>query len=134
MSEAVRDLRQMLAGMDPLLRAGRFVFVTVDAVPVGVDPVMSFVEDEGLSLILDQAQADAAALRYDAVMAWITLQVHSAIDGVGLTAAVSGALGHQGISCNVVAATFHDHLFVPVADAGRAVDILRELARHNALG
>jgi uncharacterized protein len=125
----VRDRDRMVAGMRPLLRPGSYVFVTVPGgVPDGVTPVMSFAEDEGLSLIVARTQADAAGLAYDLVTAWITLRVNSALDGVGLTAAVSGVLAEAGISCNVVAATHHDHLFVPEPAAAEAVRLLEALA------
>lgn len=127
--EPVRDRDRMVAGMRPWLRAGSYVFVTVPGgVPDGVTPVMTFAEDEGLSLIMARSQADAAGLAYGLVAAWITLQVNSALDGVGLTAAVSGVLADAGISCNVVAATHHDHLFVPEAAAQDAVRLLEERA------
>jgi hypothetical protein len=57
----------------------------------------------------------------------ITLTVPSALDGVGLTAAVATALADAGIPCNVVAAFHHDHLFVPAAMAKRAVRVLLDL-------
>jgi hypothetical protein len=119
----------MVAGMRPGLRPGSYVFVTVpDRVPDGVTPVMTFAEDEGLSLIVARDEADAAGLGYGPVMAWITLRVNSALDGVGLTAAVSGVLAGAGISCNVVAATHHDHLFVPESAAEEALRLLEVLA------
>ena len=59
--------------------------------------------------------------------AWITLEVHSDLNAVGLTAAVSGALARAGISCNVVAAACHDHLFVPVEAAPAALACLESL-------
>jgi len=62
------------------------------------------------------------------VAAWLTLRVHSALSAVGLTAAVAGALTRIGVSCNVVAAFYHDHLFVAEADAERALAALEELA------
>jgi hypothetical protein len=71
---------------------------------------MTFTEEEGLTVILSQEEADAAGLAYDLATEWITLTVHSALDGVGLTAAVSEALAGAGISCNVAAAAHHDHL------------------------
>jgi uncharacterized protein len=64
---------------------------------------------------------------YAATYAWITLTVHSSLEAVGLTAAVSKALTEENISCNVVAAFFHDHIFVPVKDAERAMNALQRL-------
>ncbi|MEJ2457732.1 MAG: ACT domain-containing protein [Novosphingobium sp.] len=60
-------------------------------------------------------------------MARIVLEVHSALDGTGLTAAVSGGLAEAGIPCNMAAAYHHDHAFVPLGDAERALPILRRL-------
>ncbi|MNG35746.1 hypothetical protein D3C84_1225580 [compost metagenome] len=60
--------------------------------------------------------------------AWITLQVHSSLAAVGLTAAFASALGQANISCNVIAGYHHDHLFVAQADAERALAVLRQLA------
>jgi uncharacterized protein len=128
----VRDLTQMLAQMHPEQHPGRYVFTTVTgAPPAGVRPVMTFAEDEGLTLILSQDEADAAGLAYDLVTEWITLMVRSALDGVGLTAAVSGTLAGAGISANMVAAACHDHLFVPAGTAGEAVRLLEDLARRH---
>jgi hypothetical protein len=57
--------------------------------------------------------------------------VHSDLATVGLTAEFSRALGQVGISCNVVAGVRHDHLFVPVEQAQRAMDALHALS-HSA--
>jgi len=57
----------------------------------------------------------------------IVLEVNSALDGVGLTAAVSAALGAESIPCNMVAAYHHDHVFAPSAMAERALAILKAL-------
>jgi len=63
-------------------------------------------------------------------MAWITLTVHSSLEAVGLTAAFATALGNAGISCNVIAGFYHDHLFVGKDDAHTALTVLRELAKN----
>jgi hypothetical protein len=55
------------------------------------------------------------------------LTVHSSLEAVGLTAAVSKALTEANISCNVVAAYYHDHIFVPVKDAKQAMRVLEKL-------
>ena len=57
----------------------------------------------------------------------ITLRVFSALDGVGLTAAVANALATRGIACNVVTAYRHDHIFVPSDRAQEAIEALHEL-------
>jgi len=128
-----RDLRRLLDTMRPELNPGRYVFTTVDGpMPAGLTPVVTVAEDEGLTLVLSQEQADAAGLSYDYVAGWITLRVHSALDAVGLTAAVARELAERGgLSCNVVAGFHHDHLFVPFERAAEAVALLVELAERS---
>ncbi len=41
-------------------------------------------------------------------------------------------LASRGISVNPGSAYFHDHLFVPSARAGEALEVLTELARGDA--
>lgn len=90
--------------MSPQLREGAYVYTIVsEAIPPGAVLVVVVREDEGLTLVLPQQQADDLGLPYDFVAAWITLQVHSALSAVGLTAAVSRVLTEAGISANVVA-------------------------------
>ncbi|MEM7438507.1 MAG: ACT domain-containing protein [Pseudomonadota bacterium] len=122
----VRDTKAMIAGMEPQLQAGTFVFATVKSAPA--DCVATVQEAEGLSAIIPTETAKALGLETDLPMAMITLQVHSALDGIGLTAAVAAALADEAISCNVVAGHHHDHIFVPAADANRAVSCLQALA------
>ncbi|MGW1805616.1 ACT domain-containing protein [Streptomyces sp. NPDC002078] len=127
------DLQTLLSGMRPELNPGRYVFTMAEGgVPSGVTPVVTVAEQEGLTLVVPQADADAAGMAYDYVAGWITLRVHSALASVGLTAAVSRALADAELSCNVVAGFHHDHLFVPYDRAEDAVDVLRQLARDSS--
>ncbi|MEW2607033.1 ACT domain-containing protein [Streptomyces sp. NPDC047916] len=128
-----RDLRVLLHGMRPELRTGRYVYATLPAgeLPPGVTPVVTVSEREGMTLVVPEAQAVAAGLPYGFVAGWITLRVHSALDAVGLTAAVSLALTDAGISCNVVAGYHHDHLFVPHTRATEALRVLEALAAES---
>ncbi|AUG76943.1 acetyltransferase [Kitasatospora sp. MMS16-BH015] len=127
------DLRKLLSGMHPVLNPGRYVYCTLPArVPAGLRPVVTVVEAEGPTVVLAQEEADSLGLPYEYVAAWITLQIHSALAAVGLTAAVATRLADHGISCNVVAGFHHDHLFVAAGDADRAVEALRQLAAEHA--
>jgi hypothetical protein len=128
-----RDLQKLLSGMRPELNPGRYVFTTVaGGVPSGVTPVVTVAEQEGLTLVARLEEADAAGLAYDYVAGWITLRIHSALEAVGLTAAVARDLADAGLSCNVVAGFHHDHLFVPHEQAEQAMSVLEGLARRSA--
>jgi hypothetical protein len=127
------NLTQLLRTMTPVRQPGTYVFCTVAA---GQSPDLSeaiglFREPEGLTLILPQATADRLRLPYAYVAAWLTLTVHSALEAVGLTAAVAQALTREQISCNVVAAYYHDHLFVAAQDADKALLALQQLAASS---
>ncbi|MFJ3202802.1 ACT domain-containing protein [Streptomyces sp. NPDC086989] len=125
-----RDLQKLLASMSPRLDEAEYVFTLAPGgeVPADVRPFVTVREDEGLTLVLLREEADQAGLAYDYVAARITLRVHSALDAVGLTAAVATALAEVGLSCNVVAGLHHDHLFVAYAGGGRASAVLAGLA------
>ncbi len=119
--ETVSDLAGMLAGMAPMLDTRRWAFVAVD----GAAPPDAFAlirEDEGLAAIMPAQDGDFAR---------ITPMVYSALEGVGLTAAVATALASCGIACNVVAGVHHDHLFVPWERADEALDVLQRLSQAS---
>lgn len=126
------SLSALLRSMNPDLNDGDYVFCTVadSKCLEGIDVVGSFREREGLTVILERNQAQQLGLDCDYVMAWITLTVHSSLAAVGLTAAFASALGQAGISCNVVAGFYHDHLFVGKDDAQQAMTTLRALATN----
>ena len=127
-----RDLRLLLAGMEPRLLPEEFVFCTApdgeNEALADLPALATFREEEGLSLVLERTIAESRGFPYGLVMRCISLTVHSALDAVGLTAAISSRLARQGISANVVAAYFHDHVFVPAERAEDALKALRELS------
>ena len=125
------NLKKLIQNMHPELHNDIYVFCTFESgeQPVSLKPIGWFMEKEGLTCIISKTQADELNLPYSFVSAWITLNIHSALEAVGLTAAVSEALTQAGISCNVVAAYYHDHLFVPVKDASRALEVLQNLSK-----
>jgi hypothetical protein len=114
--------------MEPRRLEGEYVFVTVDAEVPGLVTLATVQEVEGLSCVVARSDADRHGLAYDFVAAWISLTVTSALEAVGLTAAISAALAAEDISCNVIAGRYHDHLLVPHDRAADALDTLRRLA------
>ncbi|MEN5090310.1 ACT domain-containing protein [Pseudomonas protegens] len=124
------SLATLLRSMSPQLNDGEYVFcsITDPSLLQDCEVLGSFREREGLTVIVQRQQAERLGLAFDYVAAWITLNVHSALEAVGLTAAFAGALGQAGISCNVIAGYYHDHLFVGQADARRAMQVLQKLA------
>ena len=125
-----KDLGKLLKTIKPQQQPGDYVFCTVEdlsTVPLA-ETILIFRENEGITVIVRKELADKLGLNYSFVAAWITLTVHSSLEAVGLTAAFSKALSEKGISCNVVAAFYHDHLFVRQQDTAAALEILNGLS------
>jgi uncharacterized protein len=126
-----KNLSELLSQLSPDLVEGEFVFcTTVNQTPADLSrfsPIAMFQEAEGVTLVLDREAAEREGFSYAGVMRLITLTVHSSLDAVGLTAAVSGALAEVGISANVIAAYYHDHIFVPADRAEDALAVLKSL-------
>ena len=127
------NLEKLLATLLPRLLDDEYVFCSMENARYGehkeLEPLATFAESEGLTLIVPKNRADQYGLRYDSVYRCITLMVHSNLDAVGLTAAVSTKLAEHGISANIIAAYYHDHIFVPVEKADRALAALNEFIR-----
>jgi hypothetical protein len=133
MKPPVSKLRQILASMSPKLHSHAVVYCSVpyDQDVSALAPIVTVREEEGLTLVLPEAQARTAQLVVMYRAAWITLTVHSDLHAVGLTAAVATELAADGISCNVVAGAFHDHLFVAWEDGERALVALKRLQSRS---
>ncbi len=125
------ELEALLTLMKPKLLEGNFVFCTTADMPIdeimALSPVSIYKEKEGISLILAESAAKSAGFDISALFRCITLSVHSSLNAVGLTAAVANKLSSAGISANVVAAYYHDHVYVPSAKADSALSLLNEL-------
>jgi uncharacterized protein len=122
------DLATLIRSMSPRLVPGLFVFASAKAIPAGVEPVMTFREAEGMTLIVLQDQAAAAGLPAAFPSRMITLEIASSLEAVGFLAAITAELARAGIAVNPVSAFHHDHLFVPEARADEAMALLRAMA------
>lgn len=128
-----KNLVHLLSNLKPKLNPGEYVYVHVvesnEILSKGA--IMEFKEKEGITLIISKAKALSLKLDFEYVAAWITLQVHSALEAVGLTAAISASLAEDNISCNIVAGYFHDHIFVNILDADKAIKNLINLSKRT---
>ena len=129
--KTAKTAQAMISGMQPSLRSGSFVFVSTDNADLAntliPDAISVFLEDEGMSLLIPVDLAEKVGLNIELPMRCITLKVYSALEGTGLTSAVSGALADHNIPCNMVAAFHHDHVFVPEKMSEKAMQVLIKL-------
>ena len=125
------NLHILLKTLDPVLDERRFGFCAIErqSTPVlGFKPLGIFEEEEGATIIATIAELESADLKFSGPWAKIGLRVHSSLTAVGLTAAVATALAGVGVSANVVAGYYHDHVFVPWETRDKALAALRRLS------
>ena len=127
----ISKLNQILEQLEPRLSAREFVFCTFNNQQYGdlshLKPAAAVQEAEGLTLVIDKDMAQSNGLDFASGFRRISLNVHSSLDAVGLTAAVSGLLADHGISANLIAGFYHDHIFVPARRAEEALALLTTL-------
>jgi hypothetical protein len=126
------SLEKLLASLNPTLRNEEYVFCTLAAQTIqnlNIHPVCIFEEDESTTVVCTRGDAEESGLEFIFPCRMITLKVHSSLEAVGLTAAVATKLAEAGISANVVAAFYHDHIFVPSDKAEEALRILLEFSK-----
>lgn len=130
-----KNLEKLIASMAPTLSDAEYVFglvATADYEQVALlQPRGTFHEKEGVTVILEKEKADECHIAYSGVFKCITLSVHSSLDAVGLTAAVATKLTKFNISANVIAAYYHDHIFIKSHDADKALAVLNELVKKG---
>ena len=123
-------LAKLIANMEPVLNEGDYVFASVlntASIPREIT-ICEIKEKEGVTVIVSKKDAEALGLSYGYIAAWITLNIHSSLEAVGLTAAFASELGKNNISCNVVAGYYHDHIFVDTKDKEKALRVLKAMS------
>ncbi len=130
----IENLAQLLKSIDPVLNPKQYVICSVQgelADFADLKPIATCMEKEGLTLFLEQYQADQQNIKYQQTYQQITLTVHSSLQAVGLTAAFANKLAEHDLSANVVAGYFHDHIFVQSEVADKALTALQELQSND---
>ena len=92
----------------------------------GIEAILH--EREATTVIATTAEAERRGWTVGFVAAWLTIEVHSALEAVGLTAAMSKVLAAHEIPANVLAGFYHDHILVPADRADDAIAALESLA------
>ena len=87
---AVTELSELLAQMAPELGDEEYVFASFPGAVYGdlrsLMPLASIQEKEGLGLVIERSTAETAQIPIDVVLKKISLNVHSSLEAVGLTA------------------------------------------------
>jgi len=141
------DLSMILSTLNVVRHPGTFYYASVpDAVVNDFFQTVNFTDiimtckepaDQATTVILDKtlvegiyqdvfATTDEIHIMHDFPAAWLQLEMHTSLNAVGVTAAISKVLGEAKISANVIAAYYHDHVFVHEKDADRAIQVLTE--------
>ena len=130
MIDGESDLNKLIKGLSPKLNDGEYVFTSIKNIELlnTSEIICTFKEKEGFTLILERSRADQLGLRYNFIASWITLEVHSSLNAVGLTSLFTTELANNGISCNVIAGYYHDHIFVSTKDSLKTLGILKHLS------
>ncbi len=124
------NLTVLLKSIKPMKVEGEFVFIAVKSGQYGqlqqLRPKAMFIEEEGMTLVIPKKLAEQHGYAYASIFTCITLTVHSSLDAVGLTAAFTNKLKEKGISANVIAGFYHDHIFVHTEKSEQALAALNE--------
>jgi len=126
---AITNLSLLLKNANPQHIPGTYVFVSLQNPSLYLidKSTMTFKEKEGTTLIVSKEIAKQENIPFKSEFSWIMMEINSDLEAVGFTAAFSTELTKHGISCNVVAGYFHDHLFVPFAKVDEALQVLSNL-------
>ena len=130
----IRHLEELLSNLQVSAAPGEWCVASLDVAPIGIETRATVSEAEGTSYVITTTDAAALGIVPTFVGSWLTLEVNSSLDAVGLTAAVATALASANIPCNVFAGLHHDHLLVPVSATERAISMLIALRSDRNAG
>lgn len=120
----------LIQNMQPELKEGEYVFASFsreEIISKRLNPICTFMEKEGISVIINRHEADLNKIQYGSIFKMITLNIHSSLNAIGFLAKITSELAKHDISVNPVSAYYHDHLFVPAAKAEEAIAVLNQL-------
>ncbi|XP_044735558.1 uncharacterized protein LOC123297827 [Chrysoperla carnea] len=137
METGISDINTLLKSMTPELSDAEYVFTTIsykENLPDVTFAIGMFKEREGTTFIFpkDYLPSSISSKFVVGNFRMISLNVHSSLQAVGLTAAISKSLADKNISANIIAGFYHDHIFVPTDRASEAMEILKCLQERSS--
>jgi uncharacterized protein len=125
----VTDLDETLKSIKVICDNVKYGFASVvDERGIDRDKVLAtFHEDGRLAVIAAEHYLKEHGIEQEGPYAKLTIDVHTSLELVGLTAVMATKLAEHGISANVVAAFYHDHVFVSYVRRDKATKVLEEL-------
>ncbi len=130
----ILEIKELLKEMKPVLDRTDYVFCTIECFQIdeeiiSISPIATILESEGMTVVITKIVADKHKLSYKTIFHKITLEVHSSLEAVGLTATISSALASRNIPANVVAGYYQNHIFISKDKADLALRTLEGLTK-----
>lgn len=125
----VTDLQQALKSLKVICDSVEYGFASIeDEARISRDDVLATFHENGrLAIIAPKEYLDNEGIGYEGPFAKLTIDIHTSLDLVGLTAVLATKLAEHDISANVVAAFYHDHVFVQYKLRQKAIELLEGL-------
>jgi hypothetical protein len=125
----ITDLQQTLSSLKVICDDVQYGFASIpDDSGIDREKVLAtFQENSRLAVIAPKTYLDSKNIDNEGPYAKLTIDVHTSLELVGLTAAMAAKLAEHGISANVVAAFYHDHVFVQYDLRAKAIGLLESL-------
>jgi hypothetical protein len=128
----ITDLQQTLSSLKVVCDDIEYGFASIaDSSSIEPEKVLAtFQENDRLAIIAPKAYLDSLSIENEGPYAKLTIDVHTSLELVGLTAVMATKLAEHGISANVVAAFYHDHVFVQYGSRDKAIQLLEDLKNN----
>jgi len=125
----ITDLRQTLQSIKVVCDDVQYGFASIqDETQIKTDEVLATFHENGrLAIIAPKDYPDSLSIENEGPYAKLTIDVHTSLELVGLTAVMATKLAEHGVSANVVAAFYHDHVFVQYELRQKATQLLESL-------
>lgn len=123
------DLRETLNSIQVSCDNIKYGFASIkDKTLIDRDSVLSTFHENGqLAVVAPKHYLDSKGIENEGPYAKLTIEVHTSLELVGLTAVMATKLAEHGISANVIAAFYHDHVFVQYGLKDKAKQLLEDL-------